>query len=125
MDKLDLSTKAQELREQLGEDANSPVDIFSLANQINGLTLVFHPLGENISGMCVRDNEIKLIAINSTMSYGRQRFSLAHELYHLYFDDESGLMFARKGSILKVRMKGARISLPPTSSHHISPYGRQ
>ena len=34
LDKLDLSTKAQELRESLGEDANSPVDIFSLVNQI-------------------------------------------------------------------------------------------
>ena len=90
LDKLDLSTKAQELRELLGEDANSPVDIFSLVSQIEGLTLVFYPLGKNISGMCVKDKEIKLIAINSTMSYGRQRFSLAHELYHLYFDDASG-----------------------------------
>lgn len=51
LDKLELSTKAQELRELLGEDANSPVDIFSLANQIEGLTLVFYPLGENISGI--------------------------------------------------------------------------
>ena len=42
LDKLDLNTKAQELREQLGEDANSPVDIFSLASQIEGLTLVFY-----------------------------------------------------------------------------------
>ena len=90
LDKLDLSTKAQELRELLGEDANSPVDIFSLVSQIEGLTLVFYPLGKNISGMCVKDKEIKLIAINSTMSYGRQRFSLAHELYHLYYDDASG-----------------------------------
>ena len=89
-DKLEINTKAQELRETLGEDANSPVDIFSLANQIEGLTLVFYPLGENISGMCVKDDKIHLIAINSTMSYGRQRFSLAHELYHLYYDDESG-----------------------------------
>ena len=96
LDKLDLSTKAQELRELLGEDANSPVDIFSLTSQIDGLTLVFYPLGENISGMCVRDNEIKLIAINSTMSYGRQRFSLAHELYHLYYDDESGFNVCSK-----------------------------
>lgn len=90
LDKLDLNTKAQELREMLGEDANSPVDIFSLANQIEGLTLVFYPLGKNISGICVRDTEIRLIAVNSSMSYGRQRFSLAHELYHLYFDNESG-----------------------------------
>lgn len=96
IDKLDLNTKAQELRELLGEDANSPVDIFSLINQIERLTLVFYPLGENISGMCVRDSEIRLIAINSTMSYGRQRFSLAHELYHLYFDDESGFNVCSK-----------------------------
>lgn len=90
LDKLDLNTKAQELREQLGEDANSPVDIFALASQIDGLTLVLYPLGKNISGICVRDSNLRLIAINSTMSYGRQRFSLAHELYHLYFDDASG-----------------------------------
>ena len=90
MDKLDLNTKAQELREMLGEDANSPVDIFSLAKQIDKLTLVFYPLGPSISGMCVRDNKLRLIAINSSMSYGRQRFSLAHELYHLYFDDDLG-----------------------------------
>ena len=75
MDKLDISTKAQELRELLGEDANSPIDVFSLANQMEGLTLVFYPFGENISGMCVRDDEVRLIAINSTMSYGRQRES--------------------------------------------------
>lgn len=90
LDKLDLNTKAQELRELLGEDANSPVDIFSLVSQIEGLTLVLYPLGKNISGMCVKDDQIKLIAINSTMSYGRQRFSLAHELYHLYYDDATG-----------------------------------
>ena len=60
LDKLDLSTKAQELRESLGEDANSPVDIFSLVSQIEGLTLVFYPLGKNISGMCVKDKDIKL-----------------------------------------------------------------
>lgn len=96
LDKQDLDAKAQELREKLGEDANSPVDIFSIVKQIDGLTLVFYPLGENISGMCVKDCEIKLIAINSTMSYGRQRFSLAHELYHLYSDDESGFNVCSK-----------------------------
>ena len=96
IDKLDLSAKSQELRELLGEDANSPVDIFSLACQIDGLTLVLYPLGENISGMCVRDKDVHLIAINSTMSYGRQRYSLAHELYHLYFDNESGFNVCSK-----------------------------
>lgn len=96
MDRLDISTKAQELRERLGEDANSPVDIFSLTNQIEELTLVLYPMGDRISGMCVRDHEIHLIAVNSSMSYGRQRFTLAHELYHLYYDDESGFNVCSK-----------------------------
>lgn len=96
IDKQDLDAKAQELREKLGEDANSPIDIFALVSRIEGLTLVFYPLGENISGMCVKDGGIKLIAINSMMSYGRQRFSLAHELYHLYYDDESGFNVCSK-----------------------------
>ncbi len=89
IDKLELNTKAQELREMLGEDANSPVDIFALAGQIDKLTLCYYPLGDNISGMCVVDEKIRLIAVNSTMSYGRQRFSLAHELYHLFYDTSS------------------------------------
>ncbi len=89
LDKLDLNAKAQDLRERFGEDANSPVDIFSFVSQIEKLTLVLYPLGNNISGMCVRDDAIRVIAVNSTMSYGRQRFSLAHELYHLFYD-ESG-----------------------------------
>lgn len=96
IDKLDLNTKAQELREALGEDANSPVDIFSLACQIRKLTIVYYPLGENISGMCVKNDKVKLVAINSTMSYGRQRFSLAHEFYHLHFDDSSGFNVCSK-----------------------------
>lgn len=96
IDKLELNTKAQELRERLGEDANSPVDIFSLVKQIDKLTLVFYPLGDNISGMCVRDSEIRLIAINSMMSYGRQRFSLAHELYHLFYDRGNGFNVCSK-----------------------------
>ncbi len=96
IDRLDLNTKAQELREALGEDVNSPVDIFSLANQIRELTIVYYPLGENISGMCVANDKVKLIAINSTMSYGRQRFSLAHEFYHLYYDDSTGFNVCSK-----------------------------
>ena len=90
IDRLELNAKGQELREQFGEDAVSPIDIFAVAGQIDDLTLVFYPLGENISGMCIRDQNVKLVAINSGMSYGRQRYSLAHEFYHLYYDDAMG-----------------------------------
>lgn len=88
MNKLELSTKASIIRKRLGEDESSPIDIFSLVQSIDSLTLVFYPLGPNISGACLRNSLSAVIAINSDMSIGRQRYSLAHELYHLYFDKE-------------------------------------
>lgn len=87
IDYADLMTKAERLRMQLGEDSNSPIDIFSLAQSIEKLTLVYYPLGNTISGMCIRGGEGRCtIALNSTMTLGRQRFSLAHEFYHLFYD---------------------------------------
>jgi Zn-dependent peptidase ImmA (M78 family) len=96
IDRLDLNTKAQQLRELLKEDTDSPIDIFTLAGQIEKLTVVFYPLGASISGMCIKDGELKLIAVNSSMSYGRQRFSMAHEMFHLYYDDAAEFTICAK-----------------------------
>lgn len=87
MDKIDLSNKAYRVRKYLGADGQSPMDIFKLVQGIEDLTLVFYPLGKNISGVCYKGASSRVIAVNSHMSLGRQRFSLAHELYHLYFDE--------------------------------------
>ena len=87
MDKIDLSNKAYRARKFLGADGQSPMDIFKLVQGIEDLTLVFYPLGQNISGVCYKGASSRVIAVNSRMSLGRQRFSLAHELYHLYFDE--------------------------------------
>lgn len=87
IDRADLMTMAIQLRSELGEDSNSPVDVFALSQSIPRLTLVYHPMGDNLSGMCVKGKSgDTVIAINSAMSLGRQRFSLAHEFYHLYYD---------------------------------------
>lgn len=86
IDKMELSNKASNVRKLLGEDASSPIDVFALVQTIDSLTLVFYPLGKNISGACFNGSVSSVIAINSDMSLGRQRFSMAHELYHLYFD---------------------------------------
>lgn len=87
IDKLDLCTKALSLRKELGEDITSPIDIFALAHTIPQLTLVFYPMGDHLSGMCIKNDGNPVIAVNSSMSVGRQRFSMAHELFHLYFDE--------------------------------------
>jgi len=85
IDKYELAKTASELRRRLGEDDHSYVDVFLLAHTIESLTLVFYPMGERISGMCIKGAEDVLIAINSSMTYGRQRFSMAHELYHCFY----------------------------------------
>ena len=87
IDKAYLMTRAMQFRKELGEDSSSPIDIFSLVQSIGRLTLVYYPMGDSLSGMCIKgDSGECLIAVNSAMSLGRQRFSLAHELYHLRFD---------------------------------------
>lgn len=84
----ELMTKSERLRKRLGEDNLSPVDIFALAQVIDKLTIVFYPLGSKISGMCIKGADGRCtIALNSSMTLGRQRFSLAHELYHMFYDD--------------------------------------
>lgn len=93
----DLMTKAAMLRKEFGEDSDSPIDIFALAQRMKGLTIVYYPMGENLSGMCIKGQEKNnVIAINSSMTLGRQRYSLAHEFYHLYFDDNMVSVCAKK-----------------------------
>lgn len=83
-----IIAKAVKLRKALGEDSSSPVDVFALAQTMEKLTIVRYPMGENISGMCVKGKSGECtIAVNSAMSLGRQRFSLAHELFHMNYDD--------------------------------------
>lgn len=84
----EIDSMAVNLRNELGEDSMSPIDIFSIARTMENLTLILYPLGKNISGMCIKSNGADLIAINSGMSLGRQRFSIAHEFYHLRYDSD-------------------------------------
>lgn len=83
---IELNSNALKMRKILNEDHSSPMDIFSLVNNLKSVTLVFYPMSDRISGMCIKEENSKVIAINSNMSYGRQRFTTAHELYHLYFE---------------------------------------
>lgn len=93
IDRLDLDSKAYECRRTLCIDTDAPIDIFSvITEEISELTLILYPFGKNISGMFMSSDGVKCIAINSNMPYGRQRFTLAHELYHYYFDDNSSLI---------------------------------
>ena len=86
-EKIELNGEAISLRKEFGENANSPIDIFSPIYNNDDLTIVFYPMSSRVSGICIRDGKNKIIGVNSTSTYGRQRFTIAHELYHLYFHE--------------------------------------
>ena len=109
-DKIKLNSFAVELRRDWDLNPYSPIDLFSIVlSKLPDLTILFYPMSDNTSGMCIKNiNGIDLdglieddslnkedftsndmvICINTNMSKGRQRFTLAHELYHLLFEED-------------------------------------
>lgn len=84
----ELNSLALKTRREWGEDCYSPIDIFAVVNgwKEKKITIVRYPFSSRISGMCTKVCEDIVICINSTISYGRQRFTLAHELYHVLYE---------------------------------------
>lgn len=85
---LQLNAEAVKFREKFGYSNREPMDIKSVILSQDEYTLIKLPLSSNISGICIKDNGSKYIALNSNMSIGRQRFTAAHELYHLEIEKE-------------------------------------
>ncbi|WNY23815.1 hypothetical protein MmiHf6_11360 [Methanimicrococcus hongohii] len=85
----ELNSDAVKLREKLNISLTAPIDdIFSLIENSENFTLIFYPFSNNISGMSVKIGIEKLIVINSANTLGRQHFTAAHELYHLFVKEE-------------------------------------
>lgn len=85
----ELNSLALGTRRMWGEDGYSPIDIFAIVDEWKEMkiTIVKYPMSSRISGMCTREKGDTVIGINSTTSYGRQRFTLAHELYHVLYEE--------------------------------------
>lgn len=86
----ELRTEAIETRRRFGMDAYAPLDVLNLLLGIENLTVTFLPMSQTLSGMCIRDAGNGLIAVNSQMPLGRQHYTMAHELYHLFYHRELG-----------------------------------
>ena len=88
MSNSDIIIKAESLRRSWNTDNVSPLNILQAAlGNIDNLTILWFSMAEELSGCCSKTNDDKIICINSKHSLGRQNFTLAHELYHLLFDD--------------------------------------
>ena len=83
-----LQKNANLFRERNGISGSEAIRLKSLLLKLNVLTL-FRPLSEVFSGMSLKVNDnTKFILINSNHSLGRQHFTIAHELYHLFIQDK-------------------------------------
>jgi Zn-dependent peptidase ImmA (M78 family) len=86
--KFIIEKQVSEFRMDNGLSLSEPITLKSLLLKLNILT-VFRPLSESFSGMCLKDNsKHRFMLINSNQSRGRQHFTIAHELYHLYIEEK-------------------------------------
>lgn len=80
-----LKSLAIEFRNGLGYNSTEPIDLISLLQRIDVLT-VFKPLNDDFSGLSYKEGKNMFMMVNSNHSIGRQNFTIGHELYHLYYD---------------------------------------
>lgn len=86
--KLEAREKAQLFRRSNGYGSTDPISLTSLLIKNNIITL-FKPLSDQYSGMAIKGmDDSRFILVNQNNVLGRQRFTISHELYHLFFQDE-------------------------------------
>jgi len=82
----EAGTLAEKFRYHVGLSQSEPINAKMLIRKLN-ITLVYRPLSENSFGISCRSGEKRFMLINSKSTRGRQHFTIAHELYHLFFDE--------------------------------------
>ncbi len=85
---MNSTALAEILRYDWGVESFASINIRSLVyNNLRNLTVLWFPMKINISGCCSKTKDDKVIFINTNHTIGRQNFTLAHELYHLLYED--------------------------------------
>jgi len=82
-----MENLATKFRTMIGIGANEPIHIKTLLLKL-GIITKYRPLSDKIYGLSMKtaDNRFKFILVNSNSRRGRQHFTIAHELYHLFYD---------------------------------------
>ena len=82
-----IARLAQKFRLENGLSMSEAVNVKSLIRKLNILA-IYRPMSEYAYGLSLKSSKgCRFILINSNSSRGRQHFTIAHELYHLYYDE--------------------------------------
>ena len=84
----DIAYKAERFREHYGLGKFAPIDFDRFLLKTNVIA-AYKPLSDEFSGMSIRYRDTyRFMLINSNQILSRQRFTMAHELYHLFIQED-------------------------------------
>ena len=84
---FDAELLAVRFRNMLHLQQDVPFPVKEMLEQLGVLT-VFRPLSDSSYGMSIKTKDgLRFILVSSNSTVGRQHFTIGHELYHLYFDE--------------------------------------
>lgn len=97
-----LEKKANEFRKNLGIGSETSIRLKSILHQLNVIT-IFKPLGDGFSGMAIKiehenDESLRFMLVNSNHALGKQYFTICHELYHLFIQENFKVQTCNTGT---------------------------
>ena len=88
LSEFDAELLAVRFRNMLHLPQDAPLNVKEVLEQL-GIITVFRPLSDGSYGMSIKTKDgLRFMLVSSNSTIGRQHFTIAHELYHLYFDEK-------------------------------------
>lgn len=84
--RLECREKAAQFRNRFGYGPDDPIHLRSFLLKQNVVTL-FKPLGGSFAGMAMIVDQKRFMMVNQNHTMGKQHFTIAHELYHLFIQE--------------------------------------
>jgi Zn-dependent peptidase ImmA (M78 family) len=105
MNHLVIEKKSEEFRASHGLGSSDVINLSALLFKLNILT-VFRPLGEDgFSGMAIKvyngGDTKRFILVNTSKTLGHENFTICHELYHLFIQENFTSMVCKAGMFNK------------------------
>lgn len=95
---------ARNFRQENGLSYAEPLKLKSLLQKLNVLT-IYKPLSSKFSGMSIKidsqEKAFRFMLINSEHPVGKQHFTICHEIYHLFYQDNFKAVVSNAGSFNK------------------------
>lgn len=95
-----LEVRANNFRRQCGIGNENAVDFERLLRSLDVLTY-FRPLNGEFSGMALKTKNSCFMLVNTQHSVGRQHFTIGHELYHLFIQENFSFQMCSAGKFDK------------------------